>query len=163
MIFYVCDFFFNDTATTEISSLSLPDALPILFVNLNSKCITSGHQLCSNIGLYYLWWMAWFQNHLLVMRCSGEALWPYLSFLLMVSSFFVPFELWSSRSVWGIFTALNYKPRNKNMLSSYCREVPLDFGQKLAAKGPWVMWFSLRKNGRKTTFHVPPFVSCGDG
>src|SRR3712207_8467205 len=30
MIYYICFFFFNDTATTEIYTLSLHDALPIL-------------------------------------------------------------------------------------------------------------------------------------
>ena len=33
-------FFFNDTATTEIYTLSLHDALPISFVNLNDTVAT---------------------------------------------------------------------------------------------------------------------------
>src|SRR3712207_9077930 len=35
-------FFFNDTATTEIYTLSLHDALPIFIAGLNSKVIISG-------------------------------------------------------------------------------------------------------------------------
>src|SRR5260221_9962930 len=38
-------FFFNDTATTEIYTLSLHDALPIYFISSEQ----SGH------GLYFLW------------------------------------------------------------------------------------------------------------
>ena len=33
-LFFVCFFFFNDTATTEIYTLSLHDALPIFFLEL---------------------------------------------------------------------------------------------------------------------------------
>src|SRR5258706_2364900 len=35
-------FFFNDTATTEIYTLSLHDALPISAVSMSSRCFTLG-------------------------------------------------------------------------------------------------------------------------
>ena len=35
--FFFCFFFFNDTATTEIYTLSLHDALPIFFQHLHKK------------------------------------------------------------------------------------------------------------------------------
>src|SRR5215216_8156185 len=35
MLFGVCFFFFNDTATTEIYTLSLHDALPIWYITLD--------------------------------------------------------------------------------------------------------------------------------
>src|SRR6266516_7787970 len=36
-VFFVCYFFFNDTATTEIYTLSLHDALPIFGTQANSQ------------------------------------------------------------------------------------------------------------------------------
>src|SRR5205809_7976533 len=39
-------FFFNDTATTEIYTLSLHDALPILLVSFNMYCVLSDLMLC---------------------------------------------------------------------------------------------------------------------
>src|SRR5215210_8263516 len=38
-VFYVFFFFFNDTATTEIYTLSLHDALPIIFIALVICCV----------------------------------------------------------------------------------------------------------------------------
>src|SRR5260370_16300697 len=47
-------FFFNDTATTEIYTLSLHDALPILLICSRSQCSVQGvagrHQ-CNRLGL----------------------------------------------------------------------------------------------------------------
>src|SRR2546422_11620018 len=39
-------FFFNDTATTEIYTLSLPDALPISFVDIT----LNGSHACTRLG-----------------------------------------------------------------------------------------------------------------
>src|SRR5438034_8691656 len=48
-------FFFNDTATTEIYTLSLHDALPILFRNRNKPCASGRNRLapvyCTTAGL----------------------------------------------------------------------------------------------------------------
>ena len=50
---YVFFFFFNDTATTEIYTLSLHDALPISIVHVYSKtgkfCIFMSGKFCKNI------------------------------------------------------------------------------------------------------------------
>src|SRR2546425_7999690 len=40
-ILYITIFFFNDTATTEIYTLSLHDALPILFSAAKKHCVLS--------------------------------------------------------------------------------------------------------------------------
>src|SRR6266496_6344231 len=37
-VYFVCNFFFNDTATTEIYTLSLHDALPISPANTIPQC-----------------------------------------------------------------------------------------------------------------------------
>src|SRR3712207_7241803 len=52
-------FFFNDTATTEIYTLSLHDALPIwrLLASLRTFCSSSvpcGARACSNLGMFSL-------------------------------------------------------------------------------------------------------------
>src|SRR3712207_7155125 len=44
-------FFFNDTATTEIYTLSLHDALPIFFSDINKNDI-SLQQLAASIGIF---------------------------------------------------------------------------------------------------------------
>src|SRR5258708_11720867 len=46
---YLIFFFFNDTATTEIYTLSLHDALPILIAHLWSVCPTRG--TCSAVTI----------------------------------------------------------------------------------------------------------------
>src|SRR2546430_13222075 len=40
----VCFFFFNDTATTEIYTLSLHDALPIYFPAAPVRCVGNAHR-----------------------------------------------------------------------------------------------------------------------
>src|ERR1039458_6605895 len=47
--FLFCGFFFNDTATTEIYTLSLHDALPILQRSLCRKVIFSAHTLARGL------------------------------------------------------------------------------------------------------------------
>src|SRR5438034_5672956 len=44
-------FFFNDTATTEIYTLSLHDALPILALALSAQCRTSASRVIGDTGL----------------------------------------------------------------------------------------------------------------
>src|SRR3712207_7234855 len=44
-------FFFNDTATTEIYTLSLHDALPILGIELDEAELEKAHQAYRNMGL----------------------------------------------------------------------------------------------------------------
>src|SRR5256885_5366476 len=47
-------FFFNDTATTEIYTLSLHDALPILLGRLRQEnCLNPGGGGCSELRLHY--------------------------------------------------------------------------------------------------------------
>src|SRR3712207_7500533 len=45
-------FFFNDTATTEIYTLSLHDALPICLINITG---TEAYALSINYCFYFLW------------------------------------------------------------------------------------------------------------
>ena len=44
-------FFFNDTATTEIYTLSLHDALPIYLVNARSLSVYAQYRLLASVGV----------------------------------------------------------------------------------------------------------------
>ena len=69
--FCFCSFFFNDTATTEIYTLSLHDALPISMNTLNMTSMTGtggGWEMGAGMGFHGLTW-------LILLLATGAAIW----------------------------------------------------------------------------------------
>src|SRR3712207_3649221 len=113
-LIHILCFFFNDTATTEIYTLSLHDALPIFrelfkvanelpWIKLTVCCRESDWNNVADAYLNYL------NERISIIHKSGEELYAYVKKADILNLFIRPTEYWEFAVPVKLFTYISYK------------------------------------------------------